>query len=158
VDARFDPRDEVSLAQVVRREHPVTYAYGAAYHFDYDNTPDGDFLDVAPGEQQEAWAAWATSRGLRWWYSTELAPASLSRWIAGVASRFEGCTHVVVMEADHLLYDPSEGGATTRTEVREQDVRNARFLLPVDHPLWAPDAPEISYWPITAANNKTTTG
>ena len=127
-------------------------AISYAYNVPYADTPDLDPLKARPpgpgrkGVQELAWRRWATERGLKWWSSDELAPVGVSRWIASVPSKYAGCTHAVVMEADHLLYDP----AGTWTEVRQSDVRQARMLLPVDSPIWQA---EIQYWPINGGTD-----
>ena len=116
-----------------------------AYEIPYDDTPALDPL-ARPGTQQSAWEAWAARRALRWWISNELAPVSMSRWIACVPSRTHpGCTHAVVMEFDRLAFDPMEGGELAWTHVEPADVGRAQALLPVDSPLWEQ---ECRYWRI----------
>jgi hypothetical protein len=119
----------------------VTECYGQRYGFGFDDTPD------ATGEAQAgAWEAWAEERGMEWWYSDELAPVGMPRWLAFVPSRLpDAKLHAVVMRYGVVQYDPPLDDAEPWPEVHKEDVLSARMLLRDEDPTWGR---EIQYWPI----------
>ena len=119
----------------------VVECYGQRYGFGFDDTPD------ATGDAQAAaWEGFAEERDMRWWYSDELAPVGMPRWLAFVPSRLpDAKLHAVVMRYGGLLYDPPLDDASPWAEVRREDVLSARMLLREDDPTWGR---ELQYWPI----------
>jgi hypothetical protein len=119
----------------------VAECYGQRYGFGLEDTPD-----ATGDEQAAAWETWADERGMRWWYSDELAPVGMPRWLAFVPSRQPGAAlHAVVMRYGEVLYDPPLGDDRPWTKVDKEDVLSARMLLRDEDPTWGR---ELQYWPI----------
>jgi hypothetical protein len=95
----------IEVQQIARETNDcMRVAVSKAYGIDYAELPDVDPLSVTPEAWTAAWTKWAERRGMRWWFSNELAPVGARRWIASVNShQVAGASHAIPMEYDRVL-------------------------------------------------------